>query len=112
MDRPIGEPRHRRPSGTGKSHSTEGLARAAIEKDLKVTWFALKSLTATINKSKADGSPARTVAKTFRCDLIVVDDMLPAGGDTATAFYQIIDAPTRPFDRGDQQHPPVHADAA
>lgn len=27
------------PSGTGKSHFTEGLAQAAVEKDLKVAWF-------------------------------------------------------------------------
>ncbi|MFE9559408.1 ATP-binding protein [Streptomyces sp. NPDC006703] len=26
-------------SGTGKSHFTEGLAQAAIEKDLRVSWF-------------------------------------------------------------------------
>ncbi|WP_395292204.1 IS21-like element helper ATPase IstB [Kitasatospora hibisci] len=82
------------PSGTGKSHFTEGLAHAAIEKDLKVAWFTLESLTATINKAKVDGSTARTVAKICRCDLIVVDDigMLPAGDDAAEAFYRIVDA--------------------
>jgi DNA replication protein DnaC len=82
------------PSGTGKSHFTEGLAHAAIEKDLKVAWFTLESLTATINKAKVDGSTARTVAKICRCELIVVDDigMLPAGDDAAEAFYRIVDA--------------------
>ncbi|MBS2554821.1 ATP-binding protein, partial [Catenulispora sp. NL8] len=32
------------PSGTGKSHFAEGLAHAAIEKDLKVAWFTLETL--------------------------------------------------------------------
>ncbi|WP_369229367.1 ATP-binding protein [Streptomyces sp. R21] len=30
------------PSGTGKSHFTESLARAAIEKDMRVSWFTLE----------------------------------------------------------------------
>ncbi|MFJ9359323.1 IS21-like element helper ATPase IstB [Streptomyces mirabilis] len=81
-------------SGTGKSHFVEGLAHAAIEKDLRVAWFTLESLTAMISRSKVDGSTARTVAKICRADLIVIDDigMLPAGDDAAEAFYRIIDA--------------------
>lgn len=63
------------PSGTGKSHFTEGLAQAAIEKDLKVAWFSLETLSAAIGKSKVDGSTARTVARICRADLIVVDDI-------------------------------------
>jgi DNA replication protein DnaC len=82
------------PSGTGKSHFVEALAHTAIEADLRVAWFTLESLTATIGRAKADGSIARTVARVCRCDLIVVDDigMLPAGQDAAEAFYRIIDA--------------------
>lgn len=82
------------PSGTGKSHFTEGLAHAAIEKDLRVAWFTLETLTAAIAKTKIDGSTARTVARICRADLIVVDDigMLPAGADAAEAFYRVIDA--------------------
>ncbi|MFG2480802.1 ATP-binding protein [Streptomyces fagopyri] len=82
------------PSGTGKSHFTEGLARAAIEKDLKVAWFTLETLGTAIGKSEADGSPARTVARICRADLIVVDaiGLLPVGEDAAEAFYRIIDA--------------------
>jgi DNA replication protein DnaC len=59
-----------------------------------VAWFTLESLTATITKSKVDGSTARTVAKICRADLIVIDDigMLPAGEDAAEAFYRIVDA--------------------
>lgn len=82
------------PSGTGKSHFVEALAHAAIEADLKVAWFTLESLTATIGKAKVDASIARTITKICRCDLIVVDDigMLPAGHDAAEAFYRIVDA--------------------
>jgi len=82
------------PSGTGKSHLVEGLAHAAIEADLRVAWFTLETLTATVGKSKVDGSITRTVARICRCDLIVIDDigMLPAGQDAAEAFYRVVDA--------------------
>jgi DNA replication protein DnaC len=82
------------PSGTGKSHFVEALAHQAIEADLRVAWFTLETLTATIARAKADGSTARTVARICRADLIVVDDigMLPAGQDAAEAFYRIVDA--------------------
>jgi DNA replication protein DnaC len=82
------------PSGTGKSHFVEALAHAAIEADLRVAWFTLETLTATIGRAKADASIARTVARVCRCDLIVVDDigMLPAGQDAAEAFYRVVDA--------------------
>jgi DNA replication protein DnaC len=84
------------PSGTGKSHFVEALAHAAIEADLRVAWFTLEGLTATIGRAKADATVARTVARVYRCGLIVVDDigMLPAGQDAAEAFYRVIDAPT------------------
>lgn len=81
------------PSGTGKSHFVEALARAAIEADLRVAWFTLETLTQTIGKAKVDGSVARTVTRICRCDLIVVDDigMLPAGQEAAEAFYRMVD---------------------
>jgi DNA replication protein DnaC len=82
------------PPGTGKSHLAEALAHAAIDNDLRVAWYTLETLTATIGRAKADGSIARTVTRICRCDLIVVDDigMLPAGQDAAEAFYRITDA--------------------
>jgi DNA replication protein DnaC len=81
-------------SGTGKSHFVEALAHVAIEKDLRVAWFTLETLTASLAKATVDGSVARTVARICRADLIVVDDigMLPAGQDAAEAFYRIVDA--------------------
>jgi DNA replication protein DnaC len=60
-------------SGTGKSHLVEALAHTAIDKDLRVAWFTLESLTANLAKAKVDGSVARTVARICRADLIVVD---------------------------------------
>ena len=82
------------PSGTGKSHFAEALAHAAIDKDLRVAWFTLETLTTAIARAKADASIARTVARICRSDLICVDDigMLPAGQDAAEAFYRIVDA--------------------
>jgi len=82
------------PSGTGKTHFVEGLAGAAIEAGRRVAWFSLESLTATIARSRVDGSTGRTVARICRADLIVVDDigMLPAGQEAAEAFYRIVDA--------------------
>ena len=82
------------PSGTGKSHFVEALAHVAIEKDLRVSWFTLETLTTTLGRAKADASIARTVARICRADLIVIDDigMLPAGQDAAEAFYRIVDA--------------------
>jgi len=72
----------------------EALAQKAIEADLRVAWFTLETLTATISRAKADGSTARTITRICRSDLIVVDDigMLPAGQDAAEAFYRIVDA--------------------
>jgi DNA replication protein DnaC len=43
------------PSGTGKSHFVEALAHTAIDHDLRVAWFTLETLTATIGRAKADG---------------------------------------------------------
>ena len=82
------------PSGTGKSHFVEALGHAAIDAGLRVSWFTLETLTATIGRAKVDASIAKTVAKITRADLVVVDDigMLPAGQDAAEAFYRLVDA--------------------
>jgi DNA replication protein DnaC len=81
-------------SGTGKSHFVEALGHAAIDNGLRVSWFTLETLTATIGRAKADASIAKTVARITRADLVVVDDigMLPVGADAAEAFYRLVDA--------------------
>ena len=82
------------PSGTGKSHFAEAICHAAIDVDLRVSWFTLESLTATISRSKVDASTAKVVARICFSELIVVDDigLLPAGEDEAEALYRLVDA--------------------
>jgi DNA replication protein DnaC len=82
------------PSGTGKSHFVEAIGHAAIDAGMRVGWFTLESLTATIGRAKVDASVSRVVARICRSDLIVVDDigMLPAGQEAAEAFYRVVDA--------------------
>ena len=72
----------------------EALAHAAIEADLRVSWFTLETLTTTIGRAKIDASVARVVARICSTDLIVIDDigMLPAGQEAAEAFYRVVDA--------------------
>jgi DNA replication protein DnaC len=82
------------PSGTGKSHFAEAVAHAAIDRDLRVSWFTLESLTATIARSRIDASTGKVVERIVRSELVVVDDigLLPAGADEAEALYRLVDA--------------------
>ncbi len=82
------------PSGTGKSHFAEAIAHAAIDRDLRVSWFTLESLTATIARSRIDASTGKVVERIVRSELVVVDDigLLPAGADEAEALYRLVDA--------------------
>ena len=63
------------PSGAGKSHFCEALGAAVIEKGMRVAWFTLESLTATIGRAKVDASVQRVVARICRADFIVIDDI-------------------------------------
>ena len=82
------------PSGTGKSHFAEALAHKAIDAGMRVAWFTLESLTATIGRAAVDGTTTKAIAKITRCDLITIDDigMLPAGQAAAEALYRLVDA--------------------
>ena len=82
------------PSGTGKSHFVEALAHKVIDAGMRVAWFTLESLTATIGRAAVDGTVAKTIARITRAELIVVDDigMLPAGQAAGEAFYRLVDA--------------------
>ena len=82
------------PSGTGKTHFVEAIAHKVIDHGMRVAWFTLESLTATLGKAAVDGSTAKAVARITRADLIVIDDigMLPAGQAAAEALYRVIDA--------------------
>ena len=61
---------------------------------MRVAWFTLESLTATIGRAAVDGTTAKAIAKITRCDLITIDDigMLPAGQAAAEALYRLVDA--------------------
>lgn len=82
------------PSGTGKSHFCEAIAHAVIDAGMRVSWFSLETLTATLARAKIDASINRIITKICRAELVVIDDigMLPAGADAAEAFYRVIDA--------------------
>ena len=82
------------PSGTGKTHFAEAIAHAAIDHDLRVSWFSLETLTATIARSRIDATTSAVVNRIVRSELIVVDDigLLPAGADEAEALYRLVDA--------------------
>jgi len=40
------------PPGTGKSHFVEALAHTVIEAGMRVSWFTLESLTATMGRAE------------------------------------------------------------
>ncbi|MGH9008689.1 MAG: IS21-like element helper ATPase IstB [Acidimicrobiia bacterium] len=82
------------PSGSGKSHFVEALGHAVIDAGMRVSWFSLETLTATLGRAKVDASISRVVARICRAELVVIDDigMLPAGQEAAEAFYRVIDA--------------------
>lgn len=82
------------PSGTGKTHLVEALASKVIDAGMRVSWFTLESLTATIGRAGVDGSIGKVIARITRAELIVVDDigMLPSGQAAAEAFYRLVDA--------------------
>ena len=82
------------PSGSGKSHFVEALGHAVIDAGMRVSWFSLETLTATLGRAKVDASINRVVARICRAELVVIDDigMLPAGQEAAEAFYRVIDA--------------------
>ena len=68
------------PSGTGKSHFVEAVAHAVIDAGMRVSWFSLESLTATIGRAKVDASVRRIAARICRSELIVIDDIGIAPG--------------------------------
>jgi DNA replication protein DnaC len=81
-------------AGTRESIFVEAIADKVIDAGMRVAWFTLESLTATIGRAAVDGSISRAIARITRADLIVVDDigMLPAGQAAGEAFYRLVDA--------------------
>jgi len=54
------------PSGTRKSHFAEAIAHAAIDRDLRASWFTQETLTATIARSRIDVSTGKVVERIVR----------------------------------------------
>lgn len=81
------------PSGTGKSHLAGALSRHAIDNGMRVIWHTLETLGYQLTKAKIDGTVTRTIARTCRADIIVIDDIgvLPVESHQAEAYYRIID---------------------
>jgi hypothetical protein len=94
LDRTGRAPRPCRTVETGKSHFAEAIAHAAIDRDLRVSWFTLETVTTTIARSRIDATSGKVVVRIVRSELIVVDDigLLPAGADEAEALYRMVDA--------------------
>jgi len=46
--------------------------RKAIDAGMRVAWFTLESLTATIGRAAVGGTTAKAIAKITRCDLIAM----------------------------------------
>jgi hypothetical protein len=74
-----------------------------MEKDLRVAWFTLETLTAAIGRAKADGSVARTVTRicqTAQPDFLMTVDMAtPAqvsGGPRRHARHDSTGGPAPP----------------
>ena len=82
------------PSGTGKSHFLEALGHAAIDRDLRVTWFTLEDLGSLMRRHRIDDSSARAIKRINRASLVAIDDigLLPTSPDAAEGFFRVIDA--------------------
>jgi hypothetical protein len=93
MARPGREPRRLRAVGTGKNHFAEALANAVIDAGMQVSWFSLKSMTATLSRAKVDGSVQKVRTRICRAEVIAIDDigMLPANTMAAEAFCRVVD---------------------
>jgi DNA replication protein DnaC len=63
------------PAGTGKSHLSEALARAACEAGHRVRFFSADELVEALYRGLADNSVGRLIASLLRNDLVVVDDL-------------------------------------
>ena len=82
------------PSGTGKTFLLEALGQQAVEKGLKVAWFALEDLGVLIRRHRADDTVSKAISRVLRADLVVIDDigLLAVAQDAAEGLYRLVDA--------------------
>lgn len=81
-------------SRTGKTNVVEARDHDVIDAGVRVSCFALESLTAALARAAVDDSQSKVFARITAAELIVVDDigMLPSGQADAKAFYRLVDA--------------------
>jgi DNA replication protein DnaC len=63
------------PAGTGKSHLSESLGRAACEAGHRVRFFAADDLTEALYRGLADNTVGRLIGGLLRNDLVIIDDL-------------------------------------
>jgi DNA replication protein DnaC len=82
------------PTGTGKSHVSQALARAACEQGFNVLFAQTHKMLKHLNGGRADGSFERRLNTYLRPDLLVLDDfgLRPLQPPGPEDLYEIIDA--------------------
>jgi DNA replication protein DnaC len=82
------------PTGTGKSHVAQGLARAACEQGFNVLFAQTHKMLKHLNGGRADGSLERRLNTYLRPDLLILDDfgLRPLQPPGPEDLYNIIDA--------------------
>jgi DNA replication protein DnaC len=81
------------PTGTGKSHISQGLARAACEQGFNVLFVQTHKMLKHLHGGRADGSFERRLNTYLRPDLLVLDDfgLRPLQPPGPEDLYEIID---------------------
>jgi DNA replication protein DnaC len=82
------------PTGTGKSHVSQALARAACEQGFTVLFAQTHKMLKHLHGGRADGSFERRLNTYLRPDLLVLDDfgLRPLQPPGPEDLYEIIDA--------------------
>jgi DNA replication protein DnaC len=75
------------PAGTGKSHLSQALGRAAVEAGRRVRFFAADELVEALYRGLADNTVGKLIASLLRNDLVVVDDLGFTAFDRAAADH-------------------------
>ena len=63
------------PAGTGKSHSLIGLGYRAIERGLRVRYFAAADLVEALYRGLADNTVGKLIGGILRNDVVLIDEL-------------------------------------
>lgn len=82
------------PSGTGKTHLCQALARHIVASGGKATWLTLTRLEELVSAYRIDHRVEKKIHTLTNCDLVVIDDigLLPISQDAAEGLYRVIEA--------------------